>query len=66
MISPKNKGFQYIKIKLYSTTWMTLECSVVIFQALENMWDRHVSKPIMASPAQGQINNQCNDCKPAT
>ena len=36
--STKNNGFQIIKIKLNSTTWMTLECSVVIFQALECIW----------------------------
>ena len=34
----KNNGYQNVKIKLNSTTWMTLECSVVIFQALEYLW----------------------------
>ena len=36
--STKKNGFQNIKINLNSTTWMTLECSVVIFQALEYPW----------------------------
>ena len=35
MILPKNNCFQNIKIKLNSTTWMTLMSSLVIFQALE-------------------------------
>jgi len=36
--STKKNGFQNIKTKLNSTTWMTLEYSVVIFQALEHLW----------------------------
>ena len=50
--STKNNGFQKqkkqaqnIKIKLNSTTWMTLECSVVIFQALEYMWPQWPQQP---------------------
>ena len=35
MILPKNNCFQNIKIKLNSTTWMTLMSSLVIFKALE-------------------------------
>ena len=35
MILTKNIGFRNIKIKLNSWTWMTLQSSVVIFQALE-------------------------------
>ena len=35
MILPKNNCFQNIKIKLNSTTWMTLMSSMVIFRALE-------------------------------
>ena len=35
MILTKNICFQNIKIKLNSGTWMTLQSSVVIFQALE-------------------------------
>ena len=41
----KNDGFQNIKIKLNSTTWMTLECSVVIFQALEYLWPQWPQQP---------------------
>ena len=41
----KNNGFQNIKIKLNSTTWMTLECSVVIFQALEYLWPQWPQQP---------------------
>ena len=45
MILPKNNCFQNIKIKLNSTTWMTLECSVVIFQALEYLWPQWPQQP---------------------
>ena len=41
----KNNVFQNIKIKLNSTTWMTLECSVVIFQALEYLWPQWPQQP---------------------
>ena len=41
----KNNGFQNIKIKLNSTTWMALECSVVIFQALEYLWSQWPQQP---------------------
>jgi hypothetical protein len=43
--STKRNGFQNIKIKLTSTTWMTLECSVVIFQALEYLWPQWPQEP---------------------
>ena len=45
MILTKNICFQNIKIKLDSTTWMTLECSVVIFQALEYLWPQWPQQP---------------------
>ena len=34
-----------MKIKLNSTFWMTLECSVVIFQALEYLWPQWPQQP---------------------
>ena len=34
-----------MKIKLNSTFWMTLECSVVIFQALEHLWPQWPQQP---------------------
>ena len=34
-----------IKIKLNSTTWMTLKCSVMIFQALEYLWHQWPHQP---------------------
>ena len=43
--STKKNGFQNIKIKLNSTTWTTLEYSVVIFQALEYLWPWWPQKP---------------------
>jgi hypothetical protein len=43
--STKKDGFQNIKIKLNLTTWMTLECSVVIFQALEYLWPQLPQQP---------------------
>ena len=41
----KKNGFQNIKIKLNSTTWMALECSVVIFQALEYLRPQWPQQP---------------------
>ena len=41
----KNNGFQNIKITLKSINWMTMECSVVIFQALEYLWPQWPQQP---------------------
>ena len=38
-------GFQNSKIKLNSTNWVTLECSVMIFQALKYMWAQWPQQP---------------------
>jgi hypothetical protein len=45
MILSKKDGFQNIKIKLNSRTWMTLESSVVIFQALESLYPQGPRQP---------------------
>ena len=45
MILPRKNGFQNIKIKLNSRTWMTLESSVVIFQALKSLWPQWPQQP---------------------
>ena len=46
MILPKQKLFQNIKIKLNSTTWMTLKSSLVIFQALEPLQSQWPQRPL--------------------
>ena len=45
MILPKNNCFQNIKIKLNSTTWMTLMSSLVISQALEPLQPQWLLQP---------------------
>ena len=45
MILPKNNCFQNIKIKLNSTTWMTLMSSLVIFKALEPLQPQWPQQP---------------------
>ena len=49
MILPKRTLFQNIKIKLNSNAWMTLESSVVIFQALKSLqpqWPEWPQQPL--------------------
>ena len=46
MILPKQKLFQNIKIKLNSTTWMTLKSSLVNFQALEPLQSQWPQRPL--------------------